>query len=195
MLYTRKGDQGTTTTLRSRDRISKSTQLIEALGTVDELNSFIGLCAAMSQRNHNGNFSDLAEPLQEVQHMLFVVQAELAGAPHKTLSQQHVNALENIVANIEKELRPITSFIVTGGSELSALFDVTRTVARRAERALVCALIHEPNLVSQFTQAFMNRISSLFYAYARYINQAEHIAEQAPRQPILTRFLSPENEQ
>ncbi|MCL4229367.1 cob(I)yrinic acid a,c-diamide adenosyltransferase [Candidatus Dependentiae bacterium] len=194
MLYTRQGDQGTTTTLRSNDRIAKSTQLIEALGSVDELNSFIGLCAATSQRSHNGNFSHLTKSLQEVQHTLFVIQAELAGAPRKTLSQHHVDALENMIANLEKKLRPITSFIVAGGSELSALFDVTRTVARRAERALVRALMDDPSLVSQFTQAFMNRISSLFYVYARYVNQAEHIAEQAPRQPTLTQFLLPENE-
>lgn len=188
MFYTRQGDQGTTCTLRSRNRISKNAPEIEALGALDEINSFIGLCTAKLRAKTNTHHHALATTLCEVQHILFIIQAELAGAPGKTVHHEHVLWLEKMLAQLELTIRPINSFIVSGGEELSALFDIARTIARRAERTLTQALEHEPTLAGTHTQAFMNRLSSFLYICARSINQEKNVIEQIPRQPILDSF-------
>jgi cob(I)alamin adenosyltransferase len=185
MLYTRKGDEGTTKTLDTGARISKASALPEALGTLDEVNSYIGYARAVTRRQPTSplalgkkNYS-VEYLLHEIQENLFIVQAELAGADKK-ITKAKVTRAELVTDTIEKVIPPITGFSIAGGTELSALLDVTRTMARRAERR--CIGVHEANLrtLSKQTLAYLNRLSSVLFALARYANYAAGVEEQKP---------------
>jgi len=172
--FTGKGDGGTTTIFGcDQKRISKSSELPEALGALDELNSFIGLAKVRAD-------ASTAKTLREVQENLFIVQAETAGAP-KSVTEEKVKDIEAVIHAIEKEIPPITNFSIAGGTELSALLDVTRTLARRAERRLVA--VHEGGTreLSENTRAYINRLSSLFFALARRANHKAGIVEENPK--------------
>lgn len=189
MLYTGKGDNGMTSLYGCDQRLSKSSAIAEALGTVDEINSFLGLVKATAKRDGYSlagkTFHDIAH---EIQHDLFIVQAELAGAD-KRMDEAHVTKLEKWIAVAEGELPPIKTFFVPGQTELGALFDVARTVARRAERRVIGALeLHageegtpvlgeeeKPPLL-----AYLNRLSSVLYALARLSVHKSGLKEEAP---------------
>jgi cob(I)alamin adenosyltransferase len=173
MLYTRKGDGGTTKTLAQEGRISKSSLPAEALGTLDEINSWLGVCKVKAP-------SELATILGEVQQNLFTIQAEVAGAD-KHLAAEKIVAIEAIIDAAEKELPPITSFFVSGGTELAASLDYARTVARRAERRVVAAREAGEIKLGDEGAKYLNRLSSLLYALARLANHRSGIKEEQPR--------------
>ncbi len=173
MLYTRKGDGGTTKTFGCDQRISKSSAVAEALGSLDEINSLLGLCKVKAGTN------ETAKILDRAQHNLFIIQAELAGAD-KHLAAEKVTEAEAIVDEIEKQLPPITSFFVSGGTELGAMFDVARTIARRAERRVVAVSEEGKVKLGQATMQYLNRLSSLLYALARLTNHRSGIKEEPP---------------
>ena len=186
MLYTRKGDKGTTKTLRCDQRISKSADVAEALGCLDECNSWIGLCRARALEAElilpplgSRRARSAAEALFSMQEALFIAQAELAGAD-KRLAKRHVLALELLTDAIERELPPIKSFFIPGATALGALFDVARTVARRAERRVVGVAESGDAALSAYTLQYLNRLSSALYALARFANHRAGIAERAP---------------
>lgn len=172
MLYTGKGDGGTTKLFSSTERIPKSSLAVEALGTLDELNSWLGYCRA-------GASPELASELERVQQNLFIVQAELAGAP-KQLEEGKVTALSERINQIETQLPPIKSFFLPGGSELAARLDYARTITRRAERAVVRARGENEQLISPPALAYLNRLSSLCYALSRLENHKSGMAEVKP---------------
>ena len=184
MLYTRKGDDGSTQTFGCCDqRISKSSAVAEALGTLDEVNSFLGLCKIKSENitwDIPGSEKKLANIIDDVQQNLFTAQAEVAGADKK-VSKEKVIEIEKIIDCIEKELPPIKTFFVSGGSELATHFDFARTLARRAERRTTA--VQEEGLISisAETRQYLNRLSSLLYALARYSNHKAGIEEEKPR--------------
>ncbi len=184
MLYTRKGDNGTTYTFNCDQRISKSSAIAEALGTVDEINSFLGLCKVKSE-NYTGlpyvvgkvKFSKIVHDIQET---LFIIQAELAGTKMTTFKSK-VKGLEKLVDAIEKILPPIKTFFISGGTELGATFDIARTISRTAERRVVA--VHEVGLIKigPNTLAYLNRLSSILYALARLSNHLSGIVEEPPK--------------
>ena len=182
MLYTGKGDKGTTKTFGCNQRISKSSAVAEALGSLDEINSFMGLVRAKTHgltfkiENQEIKFSDLS---LEVQQNLFIVQAEVAGAT-LFISKDKVTRVEQIVNDIEKILPPITSFFISGATETGALFDFARTVARRAERRVVAVKEEGKVTVSDDTLAYLNRLSSLLYALARLSSHVSGVEELKP---------------
>lgn len=180
MLYTRKGDGGTTKTFGCDQRVSKSSTIAEALGSLDEVNSFLGLVKvnpkAISYKLEAKSLSDI---VGTVQQNLFIIQAELAGAP-KTISEEKVKEVEKIVDAIEKELPPIKTFFISGGTELAAFFDVARTFARRAERRVVGVSEEGKTKIGAETLAYLNRLSSLLYALARLSNHKCAINEEPP---------------
>ncbi|OGG72950.1 ATP:cob(I)alamin adenosyltransferase [Candidatus Kaiserbacteria bacterium RIFCSPLOWO2_01_FULL_53_17] len=182
MLYTRKGDGGTTKTLKQKpgERVSKASCSTEALGTLDELNSFLGLCKvkarALKWRVENKKPSEL---LDQAQQNLFIVQAELAGA-EKTIKASKVGEVEVLVDLMEQEMPPIKSFFVSGGTEMGAMFDVARTFARRAERTVIRAVEAGEVKIGQYTKAYLNRLSSLCYALARFSNFKGGAKEEPP---------------
>lgn len=189
MLYTGKGDDGTTKTFGCDQRISKSSSIAEALGSLDEINSFLGLVKIKSEKVSfplpSGEIL-LSETIGRIQQDLFIIQAELAGAG-KTISEEKVKWLEEIVNGIEKMLPPIKTFFVSGGTELAALSDIARTIARRAERRVV-GVAEDPSvnsgqgkiIVGKNTLAYLNRLSSVLYAFARAANHVAGINEESP---------------
>jgi len=182
MLYTRKGDAGTTKDFRSAPgvRKSKSSCQTEALGALDELGSFLGLAkvkAAGASWHVNGK--PPADIVFSTQNALFSVQAEVAGAD-KRVGQGKVTEMEAWIDWIEKEMPPIKTFFISGGTELAALFDVSRTLARKAERRVIAGNEAGEFAIDLATLAFLNRLSSLFYALARMTNHQNGIPETPP---------------
>jgi cob(I)alamin adenosyltransferase len=188
MLYTKKGDDGKTGTFGCDQRISKSSAITEALGSLDEINSFLGLCKIKSG-NLEIQGKTLNDIVHEVQKNLFIIQAEIAGSKI-SITPEKMKEMEKIIDQIEKELPPIKSFFISGGTELAALFDVARTIARRAERRVT--QVSEPSFaeasagkekkteVGVDTLAYLNRLSSLLYALARFTNHKLGIKEESP---------------
>jgi cob(I)alamin adenosyltransferase len=171
MLYTRKGDDGLTKIFGCDQSLSKSSKIAEALGALDETNSYLGLCKVKA--------GELAGDLDQIQQDLFIIQAEIAGAD-KHLIPEKIAALEKIVDGVEKQLPPISTFFVAGGVELSALFDHARTIARRAERRVVAVAEEGMQVVSRETIAYLNRLSSVLYAWARLANEQAGVTEETP---------------
>src|SRR5581483_2625882 len=176
MLYTRKGDTGTTKTFGCDQRISKSSAIAEALGSLDEINSFLGLCKVKSG-DFEINDKKFSEIIHGIQQTLFIIQAQLAGADKKVSEEKVVN-LETLIDSIEKTLPPIKTFFISGGTELASLFDIARTIARRAERRVV--QVSEEREVQPETLKYLNRLSSMLYALARLSNHLSGINEESP---------------
>ncbi len=176
MLYTRKGDDGTTILYKteSGQRVKKYSPVIEALGSLDELNSWLGLCKARIQDK------DIRAHLHSLQEDLFIIQAEVAGFP-KGLSATKVKKLERITDDIEMQLPPIKSFFIPGANEESAMLDVARTLARKMERRVRAAIAANQTAIKPQTLAYVNRLSSALYALVRLANHRAGSTEQAPR--------------
>jgi len=185
MLYTGKGDGGTTKVLDSKERIPKSSELPEALGTLDELNSFLGVARAQARAGLDpsvdvaGQTRRTTDLLFEVQEMLFIIQAEVAGS-YQRVPEGKVEQMSATVDAIEKIIPTLTGFSIAGGTELSATLDVARTLARRAERRLVALEEAKLRELSPGTKAYMNRLSSLLFALARLANHAAGVPEENP---------------
>jgi cob(I)alamin adenosyltransferase len=175
-LFTGKGDAGTTTAFGcDQQRISKSSELPEALGVLDELNTFLGFVKMRA----TGEIR-IAGTLRDVQETLFIIQAEIAGADKK-ITESAVQSVEALVNGIEQEIPKLKGFSIAGGTELSALLDVARTLARRAERRLIAAAEVGACALSPEARAYMNRLSSLLFALARFANHQAGIVEENPR--------------
>lgn len=181
MLYTRKGDGGTTKTFGCDQRISKSSIIAEALGSLDEINSYLGFCKvkARKERFLVQNKISVDQIIHNIQKNLFIVQAELAGAS-MSIDEEKVKEMETIIDSIEKELPPIKTFFISGGTEIASVFDIARTISRRAERRVVRATEEGKTPVNKFTLAYLNRLSSLLYAFARLANYRAGINEESP---------------
>ena len=183
MLYTRKGDDGTTSTFGCNQRLSKSSAIAEALGALDEANSFLGIVKTHKNTKEAlapcGGGCQLEEIIDHMQQNLFIVQAEVAGAP-KYISPKAIQEIENSIDAIEKELPPIKSFFVSGGTNLAAQLDFARTLVRRAERRVV--VVHEEEIapIHKESLSYMNRLSSLLYALARHVNFKSNVSEEKP---------------
>lgn len=175
MLYTRKGDTGTSGLFGTKVRLPKDSEVFEALGSVDELNSLLGVIRART-RGVSGEI-DIAAEIKQVQECLFITQAELAGAD-KSLAQKHIDAVEGTIGRIEGLIEKPHGFVISGATELSAMLDYARAVARRTERAVVKA--HSKRALSDKTRAYLNRLSSILYALARYAAAKEKVSESSP---------------
>ncbi len=179
MLYTRKGDGGESNLL-DRNGLRKDSPIFEALGTLDELNSFLGICKIHACGSGEGSSlkgKSLACICEELQQHLFIIQAELAGSD-KCIKHTHVVRLEEIADNIERELPPIKSFLLPGATLLSAHFDYARTIARRAERGVLS--LEKKENISDSIYSYMNRVSSVLYALARFSAYKNGAEESTP---------------
>ncbi len=170
MLYTGKGDTGETGLFGVCERFSKDGPLFEALGGIDELNSWLGVCYAKADSR------ELADSIRAIQEDLFVVQAQLAGSDKK-INVMQVERLEREIAQIGSHLKPPTSFVIAGATETSALLDYARALARRAERAVIRA--HSSAAAPEMLK-YLNRLSSVLYALARYEAQKSGAEEEKP---------------
>ena len=171
-IYTKKGDEGNTS-LFGGTRVPKSSKRIEAYGTVDELNSVIGLAASYSLSENGYKWT------KKVQEQLFVLGADLATPPSSSIrinriDQEAIDFLERCIDEMDATLDPLKNFILPGGSQQGATLHMARTVCRRAERATVaCAETEE---VSSLTIKYLNRLSDFLFVLARYENK--HIGER-----------------
>lgn len=186
MLYTRKGDSGTTKLFDCPQgkRVSKSDYVFEVLGTLDELNSSIGYIKVLSKKSNitlsiGKQKVTYENILEKIQQTLFCIQAELGGSKISVTKDQTLY-LEKIISEIESVLPPITSFIIAGGGEIGAYLDIVRTIARRTERQLVLLREKKERSISDESITFMNRLSSILYALARFANYQEGYSEKKP---------------
>ena len=177
-IYTKTGDDGTTG-LFGGERVAKDHLRIEAYGTVDELNSFLG--AVRSQ----GTISEeIDELLGTIQEGLFVLGADLATPDRKKrqnfsiprVISDDLTCLEESIDKFEEQLPPLKEFILPGGTESGALLHVARTVARRAERQVV-ALFQEQPKIGELPMQYLNRLSDLLFVLARLVNHQAGVKE------------------
>jgi cob(I)alamin adenosyltransferase len=185
ILYTGFGDKGTTTLFDCKQtRISKSALLIEALGSVDELNAYLGIVKVYSEQDKldlkvSNKKLTFAKILENIQQNLFIIQAELGGSD-MSISKRELTKIENIIASIADILPPITSFTVSGGSIISSGLDFSRTLARRCERRIISVSEEKSRIISMNTLSYMNRLSSVLFAMSRYANYTFSIPEEHP---------------
>lgn len=167
-IYTMTGDAGTTG-LVGGTRVNKDDVRVEAYGTIDELNSFIGLLAHNSKIDHD----DLPKIIYRIQNKLFTIGAYLAteGAEKAVgLYIADVRELETKIDEMDAKLPPMRGFVLPGGSRLSALSDICRTVTRRAERRVI-ALGHAAGIdIDPLVLQYLNRLSDFFFVMSRYNN-------------------------
>lgn len=167
-IYTKTGDKGQTALFGGR-RVAKSHLRVDAYGTVDELNAFIGLLRDAVSDQHVRNL------LETVQHRLFTVGAHLASDPDKSLPTPDllpadIALLENDMDAMDSQLPPLRHFILPGGHPAVSTCHVCRTVCRRAER-LVVALEQSGEPVEEVVMQYLNRLSDWFFMLARKLAQ------------------------
>lgn len=169
-IYTRTGDKGQTS-LIGGTRVPKYHSRIEAYGTVDELNAFVGLI-----RDHNTIDGQLNDILIEIQDRLFTLESHLAEDPQGAVSrklpalvEEDVKLLENEIDRMNEELPPLSSFILPGGHPLVSYSHLARTVCRRAER--ISIQLAETHPVPAIDLQYLNRLSDYFFVLARYFSK------------------------
>jgi len=178
-IYTKTGDDGTTG-LIGGVRVSKDSPRIEAYGTVDELNTILGIVRSYSLPDH------LDKIIGRVQDELFTVGAELALAPGENraergilpLNEESVRALEDDIDKCQGDLKPLSRFILPGGAPAAAVLHFARAVARRAERCSVRLARLEK--VDPIIIRYLNRLSDLCFVLARSVNRLGSRPESHP---------------
>jgi cob(I)alamin adenosyltransferase len=168
-IYTRTGDDGTTG-LGDGTRVPKDGARVEAYGSVDELNSTLGVLLAVP-----GLPETITACLTEVQHELFDLGGELCIPGHRSITAAHVERLEKALDSFNDALPPLKEFILPGGGPGAAACHVSRAVARRSERR-VWALARSEPVAPEVTQ-YLNRLSDLLFVLARVIARHERGSE------------------
>jgi len=179
-IYTKTGDQGKTS-LIGGTRVSKNHIRIESYGTVDELNSFIGLLADHLQDKHNKSI------LREIQDRLFTIGSSLASDPEKNIKMkipvlldEDIAVLEREIDSMEEKLEPMKSFILPGGHVTVSTAHIARCVCRRAERN--CVALQEIEPIELLILKYLNRLSDYLFVLARYSGH-QLGAEEIPWKP------------
>lgn len=174
-IYTRTGDKGTTG-LIGGTRVLKSDPRIEAYGTVDELNSFLGLCRDLVQDG------EVKEVLAKVQDRLFVMGSALARDPGKEtrmkipeLREEDVRLLEEEIDKMDAQLPEMKNFILPGGHPTVSHLHISRCVCRRAERC--CVALNDISPVDELLVRYLNRLSDYLFMLARYEAKMQGVAE------------------
>ena len=172
-VYTRRGDAGQTH-LAGGQRVGKDSRRIAAYGTVDELNSWIGLARATATELSAAHtaLGELTAILIRVQHELFNLGSLLATLPEDLhprqarVTEEDVKRLEDEIDRMNEALEPLRSFVLPGGSRLNAELHVARTVCRRAERTCVALSREEP--VAPEAVKYLNRLSDALFVWSRW---------------------------
>ena len=174
-VYTRTGDEGQTR-LSSGQLVKKHDPRVAAYGTVDELNSHIGLAKAI------GLSPAIETMLTSIQNDLFHLGSDLSFRYEEgespaipTIEERHILALEHLIDLVSEEVGALENFILPGGTAGAAQLHVARTVCRRAERELAALAVQE--VVGRHTMVYLNRLSDLLFVLARYENQLRGVPE------------------
>src|SRR5699024_6377690 len=173
-IYTRTGDKGETAIIGGR--VGKDDIRVEAYGTVDELNGFVGKTITELDKDI---FSDVLDDLVQIQHELFDCGGDLASISKKRknkLKEEMVTYLEEKIDVYSKETPEIERFILLGGTKPAATVHIARTIARRAER-LIVVLMKQDNTLPSVILQYLNRLSDYFFAAARLINYRMNVAD------------------
>lgn len=170
-IYTKKGDLGETG-LPGKRRLSKNAMIFNFLGQLDSLNAQIGLTLSLLAEN---NRSQLTESLQQTQRILLGIGAATAAeqpgaSPVLQVLESSTSKLEKLIDLWDKQLPPLTNFILPGGSVIAAHLHLCRTATRSAERAYH---LLEPEQVITSVSMYLNRLSDFFFQAARWQNQCE----------------------
>jgi cob(I)alamin adenosyltransferase len=175
-IYTKTGDDGTTGLIGGK-RVSKDSPLIEACGSVDELNALIGVA-----RSHS--LPDRVDAvLQAVQKNLFIIGEELATPesgrrPERGIQDENIGALEKEIDFFEDGLKPLKHFILPGGNAGGAALHLVRAVARRAERH--CVALSRSASINPKVVCYLNRFSDLCFVLSRHLNERQSIPGPHP---------------
>ena len=171
MIYTKTGDAGRTS-LVGGTRVSKTDDRLEAYGTVDELNAFLGLLETYLTDEHDRTF------VRQVQNELFAVGSYLATDQSKTklrassqVAPGQVESLEHEIDRLDENLPPLSAFVLPGGSRGAAVCHVCRTVCRRAERRIL-ALAEKVDMTPELL-AYINRLSDYLFVLSRKMNHED----------------------
>lgn len=167
-IYTRTGDKGTTG-LGDGTRVEKDSLRVEAYGTVDELNSCIGLLVAHEIP------AAIAGQLVAIEHDLFDIGGELSIPGHCVVKETQVQRLEEFLDALNAELEPLEEFILPGGTTAAAVCHLARTVCRRAERRVV-SLARQETLNTNSLR-YLNRLSDLLFVLARSLNRSAGVKD------------------
>lgn len=163
-IYTRTGDDGTTG-LGDGSRVPKDHARVEAYGTVDELNSALGVVLSRALPD------DVRAALAAIQHELFDLGGELCIPGRQVIEPRHVTRLEEILDRFNATLSPLKEFILPGGGESAALLHLARTICRRAERRTIA--FARTDAVNPLAVKYLNRLSDLLFVTARYVNAVD----------------------
>jgi cob(I)alamin adenosyltransferase len=176
-IYTRAGDAGTTS-LGSRQRVPKDHLRVEAYGTVDELNSQIGVAMAA------GLDERLMNELAQIQNQLFdlgsdlsFLQADKEQYNIPQMEARHITALEALLDELQAIVGPLENFILPGGSLGSAQLQLARTICRRAERVTTTLAREAQEEINPYALAYLNRLSDALFVMGRYENHVRSVAE------------------
>lgn len=189
-IYTRTGDKGETS-LFTGQRIAKSDPIFDAIGTVDECNSAIGIALAMMP--HEKKYEKTTDQLHIVQHALFDLGAALAtprtSANTKKIEKtrfdaEEISLLEKWMDDMDTSLPPLDTFILPGGSPCGAVLHLARSICRRAERHVI-PLKHRGDVSAQILQ-YLNRLSDYFFMASRYVNFLAGSQETKWKQHLVT---------
>jgi cob(I)alamin adenosyltransferase len=167
--FTGTGDDGTTTT--AKGRVSKDSLVIEALGQLDELVATLGFAKVALMR-----YPDIQSLVGELQRTLFRFAAVIHKMPGYDIEVKDIKWIEDLTIEYNSKLPPLKKFIIPGGSEAASRLHLARTVCRRAERSVVA--LAEPYKPSKECLTFINRMSSLLFVIARYVNQLESVEDE-----------------
>lgn len=165
-IYTRGGDKGKTS-LGDGTRVSKNSIRMEAIGSIDEVNAFLGICQLHAD-------SQIREVLRKIQNDLFDIGADLccpheeAGTQRLRLDSSRVSWMESQIDELNADLKPLNSFVLPGGSEAASFLHAARTITRRAERVLV--MLAETEEINTEIIKYVNRLSDYLFVLARFLN-------------------------
>ncbi len=180
-IYTKTGDKGETSLVGGR-RLPKDNIRIESYGTVDELNTIIGIVRSFVEADDElRQIEQLSKVLLAIQQKLFDLGSELATHQDDSYegqikaSENEVKWLESIIDHLNQDLQPLKSFVLPGGNQVNAYLHQARTVCRRAERRVI-QLSHQTP-INPMIQAFLNRLSDLMFAMARWVSKQKNIPE------------------
>jgi len=165
-IYTRTGDKGETG-LGDGSRTNKDNSRIQAIGSVDELNSWIGLLVEQLVNSEQPGLAPSAGFLRGCQHRIFDLGGEISIPGYQIITQAHVEKIESELDALNQHLQPLENFILPGGSELIAQAHLARSICRRAERDLVTLGVSEK--VNTPALQYLNRLSDLLFVTARVL--------------------------
>ena len=187
-IYTKTGDKGETGLIGGK-RIPKSDPRIISYGLIDELNSNVGLTISLLNLKNNNLFSDLIDLLIKIQNDLFAIGSDLADPTYPMenkykiprTDEKMVLYLESEIDKFDKEVVPITFFILPGGSIESSFLHVSRSIARRTETAVTT--LSQSQTINPVILIYLNRLSDLLFVAARLVNKRLGIEDVAWKSP------------